>query len=379
MPRRLSKPIIILLVIIVLMACALVGFNIGYRYVREQDKRLESLKKQFVERGSSPYTKDTPGVVEVYVRQQFDTKDIAKMLKEKGLINNTMAFEVLSKFNGFDGHYQYGTHYLLPEMSYDEIMVVLTNKPDPVTITFYEGMTYNQMKKKMLDAGMRFNPDLLDAMVRRPYLFTDYSFVPLIKASPGREWLLQGYLWPDTYQFDINATEQQILRIILNNTERHIKLGGYYERAAKLNMTLEDVFTLASIVQMEGAIEEMPKVAKVFLNRMDRDMPLQSCATINYLRSEDGKKPVLWILNDDLNRYQSNEYNTYSHGGLPPGPINSPGTIAIEAVLWPATERTWSGADDFLYFVATGRGTSDFSKTLQEHEEKAARYRQNGN
>ncbi len=374
MPRRISKPIVILLVIVIMMAGALVGFNLGFRYVRDQDKRLDSLKQKFDNHDASPYTKDTPGVVEVYVQKKFDTKDIAKMLKDKGLIKNTLAFEILSKFNGFDGQYRYGTHYLLPEMSYDEIMVVLTNEPDPVTITFVEGTTYSQMKQKMLDAGMRFNPDLLDAMVRRPYLFTDYSFVPQIESKPGREWLLQGYLWPDTYRFDINSTEQQILRIILNNTERHLKMGGYYERAAKLNMSLEEVLTLASIVQMEGAIEEMPKVAKVFQNRLDRKMPLQSCATINYLRIEEGKKPVLWVLNDDLNRYRGNAYNTYSIDGLPPGPINSPGTIAIEAVLWPATERTWKGANDYLYFVATGKGTSDFSKTLQEHEEKAARY-----
>ncbi|HPY63090.1 MAG TPA: endolytic transglycosylase MltG [Bacillota bacterium] len=374
MPRRLSKPIIILLLIIVLMAAALVGFNFGYQYVRDQDKRLDSLKQQFDEHGSAPFNKDTPNAVEVYVRQQFDTKDIAEMLKAEGLIDNTLAFEILSKFNGFDGQYRYGTHYLLPDMSYDEIMVVLTNEPDPVTVTFIEGMTYNQMKKQMLDAGMRFNPDLLDAMVRRPYLFTDYSFVPQIETKPGREWMLQGYLWPDTYQFDINATEQQILKIILNNTERHLRFGGYYERAKKLNMTIDEVMTLASIVQMEGGIVEMPKIAKVFQNRLEREMPLQSCATINYLRLEDGLKPVLWVLNDDLNKYRGNAYNTYSLDGLPAGPINSPGTIAIEAVLWPATERTWPGADKYLYFVATGQGTSDFSKTYEEHAQKAERY-----
>ncbi len=374
MPRRITKPILVLLVIVTLMGAALIGFNVGYQYVRNQDKRLDSLKKQFDEHGSSPFNKDTPNAIEVYVRQQFDTEDIAKMLKEKGLIDNTLAFEILSKFNGFDGQYRYGTHYLVPDMSYDEIMVVLTNEPDPVTITFIEGMTYNQMKTKMLDAGMRFNPDLLDAMVRRPYLFTDYSFVPQIEAKEEREWMLQGYLWPDTYRFDINATEQQILKTILNNTERHLRLGGYYERAKKLGMTIDEVLTLASIVQMEGGIVEMPKIAKVFRNRIDRDMPLQSCATINYLRLEDGLKPVLWVLNDDLQKYSDDAYNTYGHKGLPPGPINSPGTIAIEAVLWPATERTWPGANKYLYFVATGKGTSDFSKTYKEHAAKAARY-----
>ena len=294
--------------------------------------------------------------------------------QDEGFIGSTFAFEFLSKYNGFDGQNQYGTHYLLPGMSYDEIMVVLTNRPQPVTITFPEGMTYQQMKEKMLEAGMRFNPDLLDAMVRQPGLFADYSFVPLIEASPDRDWLLQGYLWPDTYQFDINATEQQNIRMFLNNTERVLAAGEYYERAEKIGMSLDRVITLASIVQQEGPINEMPLIAKVFLNRIDVDMAIQSDATINYLLLEDGLEPYMWIKSEDVNRYRSNAYNSYTHKGLPPGPINSPGTVAIEAVLWPATERTWKGANAFLYFCATGEGTSDFSRTLEEHEAKVARY-----
>ncbi|MFA5586296.1 MAG: endolytic transglycosylase MltG [Saccharofermentanales bacterium] len=374
MPRRIVKPLIILTIVVLLIAAAFVGFGLGYRYVREQDKRLGALKDQFDSRGFSPYTAETPGAIEVYISQQSKTSDIAEMLKDKGFIGSTFAFEFLSKFNGFDGQYKYGTHYLLPDMSYDEIMVVLTNRPQPVTITFPEGMTYQQMKQKMLDAGMRFNPDLLDAMVRQPGLFADYSFVPLIEAGQGREWLLQGYLWPDTYQFDINSTEQQIIRMFLNNTERVLSEGGYYERAQKQGMSLDRVITLASIVQQEGPIDEMPKISKVFMNRIKLGMPLQSCATVNYLRLEEGREPQLWILNEDIERYKDSLYNTYRHDELPPGPINSPGTIAIEAVLWPATGRTWSGADNFLFFCATGKGTNDFSRTLSEHEAKVARY-----
>ena len=374
MPRRITKPLIILLVIVILVGAVLVGFGLGYGYVRDQDKRIEYLRDQFDAKGFAPYNKDTPDAVEIYIEQQASSKDIAEMLKDEGFIGSTFAFEFLSKFNGFDGQYQYGTHYVLEEMSYDELMVVLTNKPQPVTITFIEGMTYQQMKEKMIDAGMRFSPDLLDAMVRQPYLFADYSFVPMIEAKEDREWMLQGYLWPDTYQFDVNATEQQILRMFLNNTEYHLRTGGYYDQAEKLGMTMDQVLTLASIVQQEGPINEMPQIAKVFQNRIEREMPLQSCATVNYLRSEEGREPQLWILNEDINRYRDNHYNTYVHGGLPPGPINSPGTVAIEGVLWPATERSWSGANAYLFFCATGEGTNDFSKTLEEHDRKVAIY-----
>ena len=132
-----------------------------------------------------------------------------------------MLFLIISKFNGFDGSYRAGTHYLLPNMSYDEIMFLLTHEPKPVTITFPEGLTYQQMKEKMIEAGLNFDEKRLDAMVRRPNALIDYDFVRQIQMNEDREWLLQGYLWPDTYYFDPNADEEDILRIFLNNTEQN--------------------------------------------------------------------------------------------------------------------------------------------------------------
>ena len=84
-----------------------------------------------------------------------------------------------------------------------------------------------------------------------------------------------------------------------------------------------------------------------------------------------------WVTNEDLDRYSDNPYNTYSISALPPGPINSPGTVALEGVLWPATERSWPGANSYLYFVAKGDGTNDFSETYEEHQEKVEQYRTN--
>ncbi|HHU04589.1 MAG TPA: endolytic transglycosylase MltG [Fastidiosipila sp.] len=374
MPRKVRKILTFLAIIVVLIAAVLVGFFLGFRYVREQDQRLESLSESFDREGISPITADTDGAVEIYIAQQSDTGDIAETLKDSGLIKNTFAYELISKFNGFDGQYQYGTHYLLPDMSYDEMMLILTRQPKQIAVTFYEGMTYEQMRDTMIDAGMRFNPDLLDEMVMRPSLFTDYSFISGIEEHPGREWLLQGYLWPDTYLFDINSTEQEIIRIFLNNTESKLKEGNYYERAEHQGISLDDAIILASIVQSEGTISEMNKIARVFINRLLLEMPLQAEPTVNYLRVGDGKEPKLWMSEQELREYATNPYNTYYFNGLPPGPINSPGVVAIEAVLWPATERTWTGAESYLYFTATGKGTTDFSFTYEEHAEKTARY-----
>lgn len=374
MPRKVRKILTFLAIVVILIAAVLVGFFLGFRYVREQDQRLESLSESFDREGISPITADTDGAVEIYIAQQSDTGDIAETLKDSGLIKNTFAYELISKFNGFDGQYKYGTHYLLPDMSYDEMMLILTRQPKQIAVTFYEGMTYEQMRDTMIDAGMRFNPDLLDEIVMRPSLFTDYSFISGIEEHPGREWLLQGYLWPDTYLFDINSTEQEIIRIFLNNTESKLKEGNYYERADHQGISLDDAIILASIVQSEGTISEMNKIARVFINRLLLEMPLQAEPTVNYLRVGDGKEPKLWMSEQELREYATNPYNTYYFNGLPPGPINSPGVVAIEAVLWPATERTWTGAESYLYFTATGKGTTDFSFTYEEHAEKTARY-----
>ena len=141
-----------------------------------------------------------------------------------------------------------------------------------------------------------------------------------------------------------------------------------------MGMTLDEVMNLASIVQKEGNIEEMSKIGKVFLNRYAQDMPMESCATINYLRGEEGLDPIPWALNSDLVKYRTNPYNTYSFAGLPPGPINNPGTLAIEGVLWPANNDSWPGADSYLYFCATGEGDNVFATSLQEHEANIAHY-----
>lgn len=374
MSKKIGRTLFILGLILLLVAVSIFGHYTGYNYVTAQNERLNSLNQQIELEGRSPINENTRGSVEIHIPRNSNMDDITEILYDEGLINNKIAFKVLSRINGFDGNYRSGTHYLLDEMSYDEMMLILTSKPDPVTITFPEGLTYRQMKERMKAAGMRFDENIMDEMMRRPNLFIDYDFMQAIPNYPNRDWMMQGYLWPDTYQFDVNESEENILRKFFDNTERKLLTGDYYERAESMGLTLDQAMTLASLVQKEGPMSEMPKIGRVFLNRLRQEMPLQSCATINYLREADGMAPILWVRNADLERYKDNPYNTYNISSLPPGPINSPGTVALEGVLWPATERSWPGANSYLYFVAKGDGTNDFSKTFEEHQEKAEKY-----
>ncbi len=374
MASKISKTLILLLIIAGLVAVLFASFLFGYNYVRSQDEDYRRMSAEAEANDGNLVTEDTPGAIPIFIPRSSDIDDITGILEEAGFISNPMVFKLMSKFNGYNGSYQAGTHYLLPDMSYDAIMFALTRQPKPLKITFVEGETYLEMRKKMVDSGLNIDVQRMDSLVRNPNEFLDYDFVRKLSASSNREWILQGYLWPDTYWLDPNLDELSILRLFLDNTEQKLKAGKYEEKAASMGMTLDEVMNLASIVQKEGNIEEMSKIGKVFLNRYAQQMPMESCATINYLRGEEGLDPIPWALSSDLVKYRNNAYNTYSFAGLPPGPINNPGTLAIEGVLWPANNDSWPGADSYLYFCATGEGDNVFATSLEEHEANIAYY-----
>lgn len=374
MLRRFSNVLMLLLVLALVVIAAVGAFFYGYHYVVGENNsfsRMDSLTEQS---GGNLADEATPGAIAVYIPRSADMDDITGILKNQGLISNRFLFKLVSKFNGFDGNYQAGTHYLLPGMSYDEIMYILTRQPKALKITFVEGETYLEMRQKMVAAGLNIDTNVMDDLVRHPNAFLDYDFVRQLSADPNREWLLQGYLWPDTYWFDPNMDEESILRMFLDNTENKLKEGGYAAKAAQMDLNLDQVMTIASILQKEGNISEMSKIGKVFLNRFALEMPMESCATINYLRGELGEEPIPWATDADLRRFATNPYNTYAFSGLPPGPINDPGTLAIEGILWPANEDSWPGANSYLYFCATGKGDNVFATTLEQHEANVAFY-----
>ncbi len=367
--RRVKRTMLVVVTVFVLLVISAIGFYFGMTYVISQNTRFDNLDQEFAKpETANKYKigKDSPGAIEIYIPRASDTQAIAEILDKAKVISNPLVFTVLSKFNGFDGSYLSGTHYVTKDMSYDEIMYILTQKPNAVRVTFPEGLSYKEVKQKLKDAGVNFDEKLLDSMMRNPQLFTDYPIVAAIKAKPGRDWLLQGYLYPDTYEFDMNTDEETIIRTFLSNTEARLT-DEYTARAKEQGMTLDDAITLASMIQIECALnEEMRTVSGVFYNRLKIDMPLGTDSTINYLRKEQGLDPKLWLSSDEINIYSS-PYNLYTNIGLPPGPICSPGDLAIKAALWPLKHK-------YLYFVAKGDGSNAFSTTIEEHDANVAKY-----
>lgn len=372
--NKLRRMVAILIVILLLVIAGVAGIFLGYNYVTSQETRFESLESD-LKSGALVINRDTPNAVMLVIDSGDDTSAIAEKLYDAGLINNSFVFLMLSKFNGFDGGYLSGTHFLTFDLSYDEIMYMLCQEPEVIKITFTEGMTYLDIKNKLLDSGLEFDPKKLDQLMNSQNLFVGYDFVSQIAINEDRDYILNGYLFPDTYYFDMNASEEEIIDTFLRNTENKLsKYEDLYNRAEKIGMTMDQVLTLASIIQQEAKLGDMRTVSCVFHNRLRAEDPanqkLESCATINYLRQMDGLEKV-WSADNPADRMRESVYNTYLYAGLPPGPICMPGLDAITAALYPTDEN-------YMYFCATGiEGGSAFAVTLDEHNANVEKYRPN--
>ena len=372
LPKKLKFVVHILIILLLLVSFAIMGVYVGYNYVITQEERFTALEAS-IEDGSFMVDMNTEGAIPFVIRTGDMTSDIADQLFELGLIDNTFMFSLLSKVNGFDGAYQAGTHYLLQGLDYDEIMFLLTQRSVSVTVTFPEGITYEEMKVKLHEAGLTFSDEEMDEYMDSPNLFTDYRFVSQIELVEGRDHVLSGYLFPDTYEFDVNASAETIISTMLNNTENKL-YDEYYERAESLGMSMDQIMTLASIIQAESSnMTDMMYISSVFRNRMnssDESMHyLGSDATVNFIRRMNGLDPDLFLTADDI--ALDSPYNTYMYQGLPPGPICMPGQDAIQAALYPEPNS------NYMYFCADGYGGTLFAVTLAEHENNVATFQAN--
>ena len=370
--RKVSIALRILIIFACVVVSAFLGVFLGYNYVISQNARFTKLERQ-IKNGELVINQDTPGSVMIVIRSGDTTSDIAEQLKKAGLIKNTTTFSIMSKFNGFDGGYLAGTHFLTPDLTYDEMMYLLCQEPEVVRITFPEGFTYREIKARLKEKGLAFSEKRLDECMNSPDLFVNYSFVSAIKASDDRDYILSGYLFPDTYDFDMNASEEEIISTFLRNM--NVKLyEEFYERADKLGMSMDEVLTLASLIQKETTDKtDMLYISAVFHNRLNSEDPdmryLGSDASINFIRENQGLSHVWAASEEDLQ--MESPYNTYRHPGLPPGPICMPSLDAIQAALYPEPNC------NYYYFCAKGNGRTAFAVTKEEHEANVEKYKEN--
>lgn len=295
----------------------------------------------------SPVSDKTEPVI-VNIKRGMTTQEIGTLLQQKGLIRNAALFRTIAKMQNLEKSLQAGEYLLTPNLNLSNIVHKLS-KGEIIYVQFTvpEGYTLNQvaalLEEKKLGKAVKF----------KEYAAA-YQIEYARNASEVVKYKVEGFAFPSTYKVANGVSEKEILDMMIGEFETKLT-PVMRQRASEVDMSIWDIITLASIVEKEAKLaKDRPLISRVFLNRLKLDMPLQSCATIQYILGYP--KPELTIEDTKID----SPYNTYQHGGLPPGPIANPGLEAIQAVLYPAD-------NDYLYFVADKDGGHRFSRTFEEH------------
>jgi len=276
------------------------------------------------------------------------TSAIANQLKANSVIKYPLIFKLQSKLGGYNEKIRPGSITIDNKMSYNEILELLcSDMRGAKAIVIPEGFEQKQIAQRLEEEGICSVADF-NAATHDDY---DYSFTKIL---PDREYKLEGYLYPDTYMLVPGTPAHEVIDTMLKEFDEQVT-DEMRARAKEMNMSLDDIITLASIIERETDSDaERAKVAGVFYNRIDEDMKLQSCATVQYILGE--RKPVLSVADTQI----QSPYNTYLNAGLPLGPIANPGIDCINAALYPEDTA-------YLYFVAGEDGKHIFSRTYEEH------------
>lgn len=297
----------------------------------------------------------------ITITEGADAKSVAQTLADEKIIKIPKAFEIIAKMSGADTNFIPGEYELSPSDAYETILTKLTTDmseyKETVDITFVEGISIFEAAQKLEEERVCDAERFLYYFNAGGYGFNFESKLP--SSSASKFYRMEGYLFPDTYKFYVDSDPESVCMKIYQNFENKIT-EEYYNQMDKLGMTLDEVITLASIVQAEAASKDsMKMVASVFENRLadpDNFPKLESDPTTYYV--DEIIKPNIEIPSEAL--FES--YDTYQCNGLPSGAIGNPGLDAIEAVLYPA--------DTNYYFFYANIDTKEtyFAETNEEHE-----------
>lgn len=283
--------------------------------------------------------------IEIYIPKGSSFSSIASTFKEKGIIRNELLFKVTGRILGIEKKARAGYYLITKDMTLIDILrKLLEGKIIEYTLTIVEGDSLYEIAEKLSKINPDFETQLFD-------ISSDKNFLKSLNIQGPS---LEGYLFPATYSIPKGMELREIINMMVK------KFWSVYdenllERTKKIGWTVNEVVTLASIIEKEAKLEEeKPIISAVYHNRLKLGMPLQADPTAIYgiKRFKDGVKKK-----DLLNR---TPYNTYLIKGLPPGPIACPGLNSIKAALNPAKVS-------YLYFVARGDGSHEFSSTYVKH------------
>ena len=312
---------------------------------------------------------------DIVIDSTMNVDDIAETLHENGIIEMPWLFKTYINMNDEAEGFLDGEYTVNSTMSYSNIITLLKTVrqyTNTVTVMIPEGYNAQQIGQ-LLEENLVCRADDFEKYYRSK--LEKYDFEEQITVTENRFYALEGYLFPDTYEFyviddlpdkpsmDTSQYAKQAAEKMYSNFQNKIT-KKMYARAKELGMTFDEVVTLASIIQKEGTNEEnMANISSVFHNRLENmyEYPhLQSDTTDNYI--EDVIRPN--IPSSSLALYENviTAYDTYTCEGLPAGPICSPGLEAINAALYPAET-------DYYYFLSSSDGVFYYASTVEKHEQ----------
>ncbi len=286
------------------------------------------------------------GPIKVNIAEGVNGTEIAKILSQKGVLRDIPEFLFFLKILGKERSLKSGTYELYRYKNPIYLINKLTQgRGVDIRITIPEGFTIFEIADVLEKNGLVDKTAFISLCCNQKF----------IRSLGLKGKTLEGYFFPDTYLFNENQSDTEIIQVLVDNFKKHTN---------NFNITDQDslykILTLASIVEKEAKYEdERPIIARVFLNRIKKRRPLESCATVLYaMKLRNMEIPHRRLTEKQL--LIKSPYNTYQNLGLPPGPICSPGMASLKAVISPARV-------DYLYFVSMGNGRHHFSRTYQEH------------
>lgn len=334
--------IVVCIVLTVSFVIAVFGINLGMEYLGVGKKDVQ---------------------ITINIPSGSNSDDITKLLKENGLIDNEFLFKLTLKLKKAGGSLKPGDVTLKPVMGYDSIIEALCETResyDQVTITFTEGMNLRDIALLLQENGVCSSEEFIYEFNTEKF---GYDYENAVTTSAEKFYKYEGFFFPDTYSFYVDDSAYNITKIMRAQLEKVFVDNNLYSKIEASGFTIEEVITLASVVQAEAATpEDMKNVASVFINRLkkpDEFPKLQSDATDNYFEKviapQSGDTTSLAMFED--------AYNTYVRKGLPAGAVGNPGLDAILAVVdAPKTN---------YYYFCSNLETKEcfYAETLEEHTE----------
>lgn len=291
---------------------------------------------------------------QVTIEQGSGSRKIAKQLQKEGVIRSQAAFLVKLKFSKYNGKMRYGIYQIQEGITLNELIKQLAlqgAKKNTIDVTFPEGYSLEQMGATLEKKGLFSKEEFLKAANQKDGY--DFDWLYKIPESKDRKYFLQGYLYPDTYNFYKDVTPKEVVRTMLENFEQHFP-------QAKNEDSLDDIVTEASLLERETRVDsERAMIAGVIENRINQGMKLQIDVSVIYPLT-NGMYTMNSVNYKDLK--VDSPYNTYKYEGLPVGPICNPSVSSLEAAQNPVEH-------EYFYYHTKSKDSIEhnFYKTYEEH------------